>query len=139
MIRETLPLLEKTGVMLALEPLSPKATNFLRTARETVQLVKMVDAPRCRLILDCHAMASESKPVPELIREHREILVHLHANDPNRKGPGFGELDFVPIFKALREIDFRRWVSVEVFDYTPGAERLARESIDYMKRCLGKG
>ena len=81
-------------------------------------------------------MASESVPIPELIPGIGRYLAHFHANDPNRQGPGFGELDFVPIFSALGEIDYRGWVSVEVFDYTPGIERLARESIAYLHRCL---
>lgn len=137
-IRETLPALEKTNVRLALEPLSSKITNFLSTAAEAAELIKKVDSPRCRLILDCNAMADEKKSIPELIRQYRAIMIHFHANDPNLKGPGFGKLDFVPIFKALRAIDYAGWVSVEVFNYKPGPERLARESIDYMKKCLAK-
>jgi sugar phosphate isomerase/epimerase len=46
-----------------------------------------------------------------------------------------GELDFLPIFRTLAEIDYRGWVSVEVFDYAPGIETLARESIAYMLDC----
>ena len=136
--RETLPALEKTNVRIALEPLSPGTTNFVRTAAEAVDVIRKVDSPRFRLILDCLAMSSEPTPIPDLIRRNREWLVHLHANDPNRKGPGFGELDFVPIFRALRDVNFKGWASVEVFDYTPGPERLARESIAYMKQCRAK-
>jgi sugar phosphate isomerase/epimerase len=132
------PALEKTDVTIALEPLSPRTTTFLRTAAEAAALIKLVDSPRMRLILDCNAMSSEATPIPELLRRYRSHLVHLHANDPNSRGPGFGNLDFVPIFKALREIAFSGWVSVEVFDYKPGPERLARESIAYMKRCVAK-
>ena len=51
-------------------------------------------------------------------------------------GPGFGEVDFIPIFKALRESGYNRWISVEVFDYSPDPETVARESIGYMQRCL---
>ncbi|GAB4140888.1 MAG: sugar phosphate isomerase/epimerase [Thermogutta sp.] len=128
--------LERTGVVLALEPLSPQETNFLNTAEETVQLARRLGSPNIKLHLDCKAMSSESVPIPELLRRHRDDMAHFHANDPNRQGPGFGSLDFIPIFRALREIDYSGWVSVEVFDYTPGPQRLADESLSYMKRCL---
>ena len=137
-IRATLPALEETDTVLAMEPLSPATTSFLTTAADVVELVRMVGSPRCRLILDCCAMSSESKPIGDLIRRNRSMLVHVHANDPNALGPGFGKLDFVPIFQALKDINYRGWISVEVFDYTPGPERLARQSLQYMKKCLSE-
>jgi sugar phosphate isomerase/epimerase len=132
-IGAVLPALESADVVLALEPLGPQETNFLLTAAEAVELIERIASPQVRLHLDCKAMASEATPIPELIGRHGDRLAHFHANDPNRQGPGFGELDFVPIFKALSEIGYGGWVSVEVFDYAPGVERLARESIEYMR------
>lgn len=133
--RAAMPVLEDLEVTLAIEPLAPAEGNFLLTAADGVRLVEMIGSPQCRLHLDCKAMSSESTPIPEIIRRCAPWLVHFHANDPNRQGPGMGELDFVPILTALGEIDYRGWVSVEVFDYTPGPERLARESIEYLQRC----
>jgi len=137
-IHALLPALEKTGVMLLLEPLAPTVTNFLTTAADAVELIGMVDSPPCRLHLDCLAMSSEATPIPELIRKYRSVLVHFHANDPNGLGPGFGKLDFVPIFRALKEIDYRGWISVEVFSDKPGPERIARQSITTMRDCWAK-
>ena len=134
-IQESLPALEEANVVLAVEPLGPADGNFLLTAAEGRQLVEMVGSPDVRLHLDCKAMASEPTPVPELIRRHCGEFVHFHVNDPNRQGPGFGELRFEPILAALEETGYRGWVSVEVFDYSPGIERLARESIDYLRDC----
>ena len=137
-IRMALPALEAADVTLAMEPLSPGTTDFLNTASDAAELVRAVDSSRCRLILDCNAMATEPTPMPELIRKHAPMLAHFHANDPNRQGPGFGKLDFLPILKALAEIDYRGWISVEVFDYTPGPEQLARRSIRYLKKCMAE-
>lgn len=133
-LRAAMPVLQETDVVLALEPLTSKETDFMNTAADAVELAEMVDSPHCKLLLDCKAMIAEPTPIPDLIRKHGSSLVHFHANDPNLRGPGMGKLDFVPIIKALRDVRFRGWVSVEVFDYTPGPERLARESIAYLRR-----
>ena len=132
------PVLERNDVVLALEPLGPQETTFLVTAEEAGALAKQIDSPHVQLILDVKAMAAEDVPKTTLIRRHADMLAHFHANDANRQGPGFGETDFVPILGALREVEYDGWVSVEVFDYTPGIERLARDSIRYMKECLAK-
>ncbi|MCU0873605.1 MAG: sugar phosphate isomerase/epimerase [Pirellulaceae bacterium] len=137
-LRGVVPTLEDCGVVLAAEPLGPEEGDFLRTAELGVQLIQMVDSPHCRLHLDVKAMSTESKPIPDIIRDSAPWLEHFHANDPNRRGPGMGNVDFLPIFAALQEIDYQGWVSVEVFDYTPGVETLARASIEYMQRCLAQ-
>lgn len=133
---ETMPVIEQTGTVLALEPLSPRTTTFLTTAAQGATLARRVGSPRCRLHLDCIAMSTESASIPDLLRRHRDLLEHFHANDPNQLGPGMGALDFRPIFATLAEIGYPGWISVEVFDYRPGGERIARESIAYMKKCL---
>jgi sugar phosphate isomerase/epimerase len=94
--------------------------------------------PKLVLHLDVKAMSSEETPVPDLIRRHAARTGHFHANDPNKRGPGFGDTDFVPIFRALRESGYAGWVSVEVFDYSPDPETIARESIRYMRECEGR-
>jgi sugar phosphate isomerase/epimerase len=103
-----------------------------------MELIERIDHPGFVLHLDVKAMSTESTPAPELIRQHAAHLGHFHANDPNRRGPGFGATDFVPIFRALRDIDYRGWVSVEVFDYSPDPETIARESIRYMRECVAR-
>lgn len=135
-LRGLMPTLEECGVVLAVEPLGPEEGDFLLTADAALQLIQMVDSPHCRLHLDVKAMSSESKPIPEIIRDGAAYLQHFHANDPNRQGPGMGQVDFRPILQTLRQVGYQGWVSVEVFDYTPGVEALASQSIEYLNRCL---
>ena len=47
-----------------------------------------------------------------------------------------GEVDFHPIFAALKETSYDGWVSVEVFKYDPSPDAIAQKSIDYMQKVL---
>lgn len=133
-LRRVTPTLTERSVDLCLEPLSPVETDFMQTADEGLELMKLIDHPRVKLHLDVKAMASESTPMPTIIKRHVPHTGHFHANDVNLRGPGMGDTDFVPIFGALQDASYDKWISVEVFDFKPGAETLARESIDYMRR-----
>jgi len=132
-IRGCVPVFETCDVTLAVEPLGPAEGDFLRTADQARELIARVDSPHCRLHLDVKAMSTEDQPIEQIIRRHASLLQHFHANDANRRGPGMGDIDFVPILRALEEVDYKGWVSVEVFDYTPGIESLARDSIKYLQ------
>jgi len=129
------PAIADSGVRVCLEPLAPAEADFLTTCAEAVELLDRIDHPNFALHLDVKAMSSEAEPVPDLIRKHGPRTGHFHANDPNRRGPGFGATDFRPIFRALRDGGYDGWVSVEVFDYSPDPETIARESIRYMREC----
>jgi sugar phosphate isomerase/epimerase len=129
------PEIERLGVKLCVEPLSPPEADFMNTAAEGMEVVRRVGSPAFKLHLDVKAMSTEGDSAVELIRRHRAEMYHFHANDPNKRGPGFGDTDFVPIFAALKEIGYKGWVSVEVFDYTPDPETIATKSLEYMRRC----
>lgn len=130
------PTLKKTGVTLCIEPLGPEETDFINTADEAVRLVEKIGHPNFQLMVDVKAMSTEGKPIPEIIHANAPYIRHVHANDANRRGPGFGSTDFRPIFTALDEIGFDGCVSVEVFDYSPDPETIAQRSIEYMKSCM---
>lgn len=127
--------LEETQVYLCLEPLTPMETNFMNSAAEGVALIERLQHPFVKLHLDVKAMSAEEMPTPEVLRANAAYLKHFHANDPNKRGPGFGDTKFEPILQALSDIDYAGWVSVEVFDYSPDPDTIARESIRYLKDC----
>ena len=134
--REAMPALAARGVKIAMEPLTPKETNFINSCAEAVELMGMVDHPNFVLHQDVKAMLGETTPIPELIERHAGVTGHFHVNDDNLLGPGMGRTDYHPIFEALLRTGYSGWVSVEVFDYSPGAEHIARESLRYMRGVL---
>ena len=126
------------GVTICLEPLAPSETNFLNTAEETIALARRLGSPALKVMLDVKAMCSEAKPIPQVIRESAGEFAYFHANDRNLKGPGFGDVDFVPIAAALDEVGYDGTVSVEVFQFEEGPETIATRSRDYLRQTFGR-
>jgi sugar phosphate isomerase/epimerase len=135
--RRAMPGIADHGVRLCMEPLAPTETDFINTCAEGLRLMDAVDHPNFVLHLDVKAMSSEQVPITDLIRQYAPRTGHFHANDPNMKGPGFGDVEFSPIFRALQEAGYKGWVSVEVFDYTPDPETIAQRSVEYMQQSVG--
>jgi sugar phosphate isomerase/epimerase len=119
--------------------LTGKETDFINTCEEAMQLIEMVNAPNFCLHQDVKAMrGAERDSIPTLIERHAGRVGHFHVNDTNLLGPGMGETDYEPIFEALLKVKYDGWVSVEVFDYSPGCEKIARDSIAYMRDVLAR-
>jgi sugar phosphate isomerase/epimerase len=130
---------QERGVVLCLEPLSTEETNFITTARQAIEFIQTFANPNFQIILDVKAMCSEGRPLPEIIRESWPHFAHFHANDRNRKGPGFGEIDFKPIAHALKDVGYQGYVSVEVFRFEEGPESIARQSLANLRQAFYPG
>lgn len=138
-IRHCLDTLSETNVKLCLEPLTTAETDFLTSAAETAGLIRKLAHPNVKLHLDVKAMASEGRPIPDIIRDHTADTYHFHANDPTdapRFGPGFGSTDFRPILRALEETNYRGYVSVEVFDFAPDPVVIATRAIETLTAAV---
>lgn len=135
-LRPAVKAAEQRGVTWCIEPLSPAETDFLNRAEDAIRFAQAFNSPAARIILDVKAMSSEGKPIPRIIRDSAGWFVHFHANDPNLKGPGMGEIDFVPILSALKAVEYTGYISVEVFEYSDGAERIAELSIQNLQSAL---
>jgi sugar phosphate isomerase/epimerase len=137
---QALPVAEQVGVTLCLEPLPPPECDFIQTTGEAIEVIDAIRHPNLRLILDVKSMAGEQQltgtAIPDTIRRVAPYVAHVQANDANLGYPGSGEIDFVPIFGALKDVGYDGFVSVEVFDFSPGPEAIARKSIEYMRASL---
>ncbi|MCA9035110.1 MAG: sugar phosphate isomerase/epimerase [Planctomycetaceae bacterium] len=132
-----MPEFEKHQVQLCMEPLTPKETDFINTCAQAVELMNMVGSPAMRLHQDVKAMlGGETDSIPHLIAQFKDVTAHFHVNDSNLLGPGMGDTDYRPIIRALLDSGYSGWVSVEVFDYKPGAQNIALQSIEYLKRIM---
>ncbi len=135
-IKGSLAVAKERSITICLEPLARAETNFVNSVKDAISIIRNVNHPNLKLILDVKAMTDEKRSYSEIIRDGRQYLAHFHANDENLLGPGFGNVDFAPIISALRSVGYDGYLSVEVFDFSPGPEEIAEKSIRYLKKFL---
>jgi D-psicose/D-tagatose/L-ribulose 3-epimerase len=129
----------KAGAIYCIEPLSPTETALVNTVAEAAELVRSIDQPGLRTMIDCSAAGlSETCSIPSLIDRWLPtgLIAHIQVNDPNRRGPGQGELKFAPILAALKRHDYAGTIAVEPFDYLPDGPAVTAFSTGYLRGLL---
>jgi D-psicose/D-tagatose/L-ribulose 3-epimerase len=121
------------GVLLLLEPLNRYATPYCCTAADALHICNAVDNPSFGILLDTFHMNIEEDSFSNAIELAKEFLLHMHFADNNRKMPGSGHLDFDSILKALRGINYQRYISFEpILEQISYLDSL-REGIAYIR------
>jgi sugar phosphate isomerase/epimerase len=131
----------RCGVTYCIEPLSRRETDLLNTVEEAARMVAEIGLPSLRTMIDCSAAGqTETEPVHALMERWlpQGVIGHVQVNDPNRRGPGQGEMDFGPILRVLRRLEhhYPGIVAVEPFDYVPDGPGCAARAIGYLRGVL---
>ncbi len=126
----------RVGVIYCIEPLSRRETELVNTIAEAAELVRSIDHPNLRTMIDCSAAGlTETDSIPSLIERWLPtgLIAHVQVNDPNRRGPGQGDMQFAPILAALKRHGYDGTVAVEPFDYWPDGPGVAAFSAGYLR------
>jgi len=128
----------KRNVTYCIEPLTKVNTNFINTVNEALRLVKEIRHPNFKMMFDCRSASAQEKSITEaLIRAlDSRMIRHIHVNDANGKGPGFGNTKFAPILKTLVKNGYKGYISVEVFEFSPDPQTIAGRSLGYLRGIL---
>ena len=129
----------RAGVIYCIEPLARKETTLVNTIAEAAELVRSIDHPNLRTMIDCSAAGlTETDPIPALIDRWLPtgLIGHIQVNDPNCRGPGQGEMKFAPILAALKRHNYAGTIAVEPFDYLPDGPGVTAFSAGYLRGLL---
>jgi D-psicose/D-tagatose/L-ribulose 3-epimerase len=130
---------EQVGVVYCIEPLAGPDANYINTVEEAASIVRAVASPAVRTMVDCSAAGrAEVQSIPDLMRQWLPtgLVAHIHLNDPNRRGPGEGELAFAPILRALSHSGYAGMAAVEPFVYEPDGPACAARAIGYVRGLM---
>lgn len=120
------------GVTILVEALPKNQCDVINSLEEAVGIVSQIDSPAVRTMFDTHNAVNEVAPHAELIDRYFALIRHVHINEMDGRHPGTGDYDFKPIFEVLGRHGYDRWVSLEVFDFKPGPERIAADSLRFI-------
>ena len=109
------PVAAAAGINLAVEPLNRFETDILNTTRQGVALMQLVNHAAVGLVLDTFHMNMEDDDIAGAIRAAGRHLIHFQANENHRGHLGTGHIDWTGVVRALGDIDYRGWITLEPF------------------------
>ncbi len=114
------PVLESYSVDLCIEPLNRFETYFLNTTADAVALCSEVNHSSIGILWDTFHSNIEEKNLADALRLASPHLKHVHTSENDRGIPGTGHIDWCGVFSVLKELNYRRWLTIESFGFALG-------------------
>lgn len=114
---------EPHGLVMVMEPLSDNPDLFLRNADQSYMICKAVDSPACKILYDIyHMQRNEGNLIATMQKTWDEIAYIQIGDNPGRKEPGTGEINYSNVFKFIHEKGFTGICGMEHGNANPGVE-----------------
>jgi D-psicose/D-tagatose/L-ribulose 3-epimerase len=126
------------GVTILVEALPSGQCDVVQTLAEAAAIVREVASPAIRTMFDVHNAVDEVEPHAVLVDRYFDIIRHVHVNEMDGRHCGTGDYDYKPVLEVLRRRGYAGWISLEAFDFTPGPERLAAESLRHLEAEIAR-
>jgi sugar phosphate isomerase/epimerase len=131
---------QRRGIKILIEPLGKRTTDVVNTLAEALELAKQVNHPAIQIMFDFNNTVDETEPFDVLLRMYYKYIHHIHVQEIGGKhlGTGTAVNDYVKAFQTLKDLRYNKWISLEVFDFSPGGKRIAEESMMTLKKIESK-
>ncbi|MBN1123414.1 MAG: sugar phosphate isomerase/epimerase [Sedimentisphaerales bacterium] len=131
---------KKRKIKILIEPLDHTQTDVINTTAEAMEIAKKINHPAIQTMFDFHNTVDEKDDFVTLLKTYRQYIHHVHVMEMDGKHLGTGDAvnRYVDAFQYLKDIRYDKWVSLEVFDFTPGGRVIAEESMKVLKAIEAK-
>jgi sugar phosphate isomerase/epimerase len=134
-IRKCAEAAAEAGVTLLVEPINRYETDYLNTVQEALGLLHDIGSPSLKLLVDTYHMNIEEADIAASVRQAGAAIGHVHLADSNRQVPGHGHLDFPSVLRALRDVHYQGYLSLECLPL-PSPRQAAEDGIRTVKPML---
>lgn len=122
-LRKGAEILEPHGLVMVLEPLSDNPDLFLRHSDQTYMICKAVNSPSCKILFDMyHMQRNEGDIINNINKSWDEIAYFQIGDNPGRKEPTTGEMNYKNIFKHIYNKGYKGIMGMEHGNAKPGKE-----------------
>jgi D-psicose/D-tagatose/L-ribulose 3-epimerase len=124
------------GVRILVEALPKAQCDVVNRLEEAAAIVRHIGSPGVWTMFDTHNAVDETKPHAALVERYFKLIRHIHVNEIDGKHCGAGDYNFAPLLAILKKLNYGGWISLEAFDFSPGAETIARQSIRHLQGLI---
>jgi hydroxypyruvate isomerase len=122
-LRRGAEILEPHGLVMVLEPLSDSPDLYLRTSEQTYMICKAVNSPSCKILYDIyHMQKNEGNLITNIDLTWDEIPYFQIGDNPGRKEPTTGEINYKNVFKHIYDRGFKDILGMEHGNFGQGIE-----------------
>ncbi len=124
-LKQACDILEPHGIIMVLEPLNFRDHPglFLTKAAQGYEVCKAVDSPSCKVLFDIyHQQITEGNLIPNIERAWDEIAYFQIGDNPGRKEPTTGEINYKNVFKFVHDKGFKGVFGMEHGNAKPGKD-----------------
>ena len=133
-LQQLAPFAEQAGVKILVEALSSKMTDTINTLQEAREFISRIGSPSISSMFDFNNCGDEHQSWSQLIEEYFDIIQHVHLNEVDGNYPGTGNSDFVPAFTVLKQRNYSRWISLEIFHFDEPPEKILSGTMQMISR-----
>jgi hydroxypyruvate isomerase len=122
-LRKAAAIFEPHNLVMVLEPLSDTPDLFLRHSDQTFMICQAVNSPSCKILFDMyHMQRNEGNIINNIDKAWDQIGYFQIGDNPGRKEPGTGEMNYKNIFKHLHQKGYSGILGMEHGNVKPGKE-----------------
>lgn len=130
------PHAEQHHVTLLVEALPRTQSDVVSSLSEAVAIIEWINSPAVQTMFDVHNAVDEKSTHTDLLRRYIQYIRHVHVNELDGREPGTGSYDFSRLLAELAALNYRRWVSLEVFDFDRDAREIASRALSNLQSAL---
>jgi D-psicose/D-tagatose/L-ribulose 3-epimerase len=138
-IREVADYAESLDITLGLEYLNRFELYLTSCTDELMRFVNEINHPNCKIMFDTFHANIEEKSIGDAIRKAANQISFIQLSENDRSTPGKGNVDWEGVFKAIKDIKYDGWLSIEAFSPKLPVANIWRKMFDSEEQLMRDG